>query len=180
MPSPEREEFRKFVNKKIKQVNKKKKLCRIIIFGSYKPQEKEFLEQLKNDLKNDGYENTWLVEDYPNFKDLNVRTKSIDSLEFSHINLFIITGEKGGFTVELEHLVQNASTLSFKTIILYEKKLIDDSEVDSLSQLHIEGLKSAIIRLFSFDRSNYSDLIQLIRGQVYALHYHYVINEKKY
>lgn len=180
----ESKKFKKFIeNFKKKEIFEKKPLCRIILFGSYyPPEEKEFLKRIRDDLKADNYNNTWLVEDYPTFEDLGIREKSIFCLKFSNINFFIITfnGEKGGFTVELEHTINNARNLSFKTIVFYEIKYENNNEISSLSQLHEEGLISAQIRMHEFKIDNYEDLIELIKGEVWKLHYHYVLYERQY
>ena len=174
--------FRKFIeNLRNKEIIEKKPLCRIILFGSYYPEEmKEFLIKIRNDLRDEGYINTWLVENYPTYEDLGIREKSISCLEFSNINFFIITfeGEKGGLTVELEHIISNAKRLSFQTVVFYEIK--NENEISSLSELNKEGLISANIRMHEFKIENYEDLSQLIKGEAWNLHYHYVLYEKQY
>lgn len=105
MSNPERKEFKEFVEKlKRTRIIEKNPLNRIILFGSYyPPSTKNRLKNLQQALKSEGYNNTWLVENYPTFEDLGLREKSLYCLEFADINFFLVTfgGEKSGFTVEL-------------------------------------------------------------------------------
>lgn len=180
----ESKKFKKFIeNFKKKEIIEKKPLCRIIVFGSYRPlEEKEFLIKIRDDLKNEGYINTWLVENYPTYDDLSIRDKSIFCLEYSHVNFFIITfeGKKVGATVELEHIIHNATKLSFKTVVYYEIKYENDEKKSSLSQLQENELISVNIRMHEFKIDNYQDLIELIKGEAWKLHYHYVLYERQY
>lgn len=183
-PPIESKKFRRFIEKfKNEEIIEKKPLCKMILFGSYYPtEEKEFLIRIRDDLKREDYNNTWLVEDYPTFDDLEIREKSLFCLEYSSINFFIITfeGAGRGVTVELEHIINNASRLSFKTVVYYEIKYENGSEISSLSQLQEDGLISAKIRFHKFKKEDYENLLQLIRAEAWNLHYHYVIRENKY
>lgn len=183
-PHIESKNFNKFIEKfRKKEIIEKKPLCRIILFGSYYPlTEKEFLIKIRDDLKNDGYINAWLVENYPTYNDLGIREKSIFCLEYSHINFFIITfkGVGRGETVELEEIIRNATKLSFKTVVFYEIKCENNDKIPSLSPLQEDGLISAKIKTVEFKKDNYEDLFQLIRGKAWELHYYYVFYEKRY
>jgi len=179
----EKKKFRKFIEKiREKEIIEKKPLCRIILFGSYYPPEiKEILIKIRDDLRKEGYNNTWLVEDYPTYNDLGIREKSIFCLKFSDINFLIITfeGEKGGVTSELEYIINNAKELSYQSVVFYEIKCENDQEISSLSPVQEDGLISAKIRMVKFKKENYKELFQLIRGEAWKLHYHYAIHEKR-
>jgi hypothetical protein len=177
-----KERFRGF-NKKFKNTYEKKAICKIILFGSYRPSSEEsFLRQIKKDLQEDGYEKTFLIKDLPDLNNRTIRDKSIVGLEFSDINIFIVTfrGKKVGSTVELEYIIQNASLLSFKTIVFFEVKNENGEKIKSLSQLQIDGLLRANIKFYPFERESYSDLFKSIRAKIWSKHYHYVITEKRY
>lgn len=181
-PNIESENFKKFIEQfRKKEIIEKKQLCRIILFGSYyPPKEKEFLIKIRDALRNDGYNKTWLVENYPNCKGLGIREKSILCLEYSHINFFIITfeGVGKGVTVELEEIIRNATKLSFKTVVCYEIKYENNNRILSLSPLQEDGLISAKIKTVEFKKDNFDDLFELIRGLAWELHYHFVFIEK--
>ncbi len=178
-----KDKFEEFITNKIIRVSDKKSICKLIIFGAYYPPgEKRFLRKIKKSLQEDGYEETWLVEEYPNSDNLSIRNKSIECLDFSDINLFIITfkGKQGGLTVELEYVIRNASRISFKTIVFFEVKAEEGKSIKSLSQLQIDGLIDGNIRFYPFEKNNFQDLFEAIRGKVWSMHYHYVINENRY
>lgn len=183
-PNIESKNFKKFIEQfRKKEIIEKKPLCRIILFGSYYPlKEKEFLIRIRDELKKDGYINTWLVENYPTYNDLGIREKSMFCLEYSHINFFIITfkGVGRGETVELEEIIRNATKLSFKTVVCYEIKCENNDRIPSLSPLQEDGLISAKIKKVEFKKDNFEDLFELIRGIAWELHYHYVFYEKQY
>ena len=183
-PSIYSRNFQRFIEKFRKnKIIEKKPLCRIILLGSYfPPEEKEFLLRLRDDLREDGFVNTWLVESYPTYNELGIREKSIFCVEYSHINFFVITfeGAGRGETVELEHIINNASRLSFKTTVFYEVKYENDREVSSLSLLQEDGLISTRTKMHKFTKDNYDELFQLMRAEAWNFHYHYVIREKKY
>ncbi|MFX0104353.1 MAG: hypothetical protein ACFE75_02540 [Candidatus Hodarchaeota archaeon] len=82
--------------------------------------------------------------------------------------------------VELEYIIRRASTLSFKTIVFFEKKLENGETKKSLFQLQIDGLIEGNIRFYPFEREDYLDLFQSIRVKVWAMRYHYVITENRY
>ncbi len=175
--------FKEFINEKIKRLLQKKELCKILLFGAYyPPSEKEFLIKIRDDIRNEGYINTFLVEDFPKYPNLNIREKSFACLEFSDINVFVITfsGKQAGSSAELEHIIKNASSLSFKTIVTYEYKLEIDDKINSLSPLQEDGLKFSNIKLIPFLKEEYSDFFELLRAQIWNKHYHYVIHENRY
>jgi len=172
-PNNSNDDFKAFIKNAKERVFEKKSLFRIIIFGPYyPPQEKELLIKLKNDLRTDGFKNTRLVEDLPNYDDLLIREKSFLCLEYSDINFFIITskGVQGGVTVELDEIIPNAEALSFKTVVFYEIR----KNKESLSVLVKEGLELANIRHYPFKRDDYYDLFELVLGKARARHYYYV------
>ncbi|MFO8019220.1 MAG: hypothetical protein R6U96_11330 [Promethearchaeia archaeon] len=123
-----------------------------------------------------------LVEDLENFADLTIREKSTTSLEFAHINIYIVTfnGIQDGLSTEIEHIIHNASRLSFKTIVFFEEKVEEGGRIRSLSQLQIDGLIEGNIRFYSFRKSERADLLKTIKTRVWAEYYHYTVPENRY
>ena len=84
------------------------KVITITIYGSYYPQsEKDFLIEQRDFLRDKGYENTNIVDDYPDLDpDITLLEKSIRCLEFSDVNFLVFTreGKRYGVSRELTHV----------------------------------------------------------------------------
>ena len=135
-------------NEKHDDVNEYKKLrsiLRITVYGSYYPESaKKTLIRQRNFLRNKGYSETSLVEDYSYGKILPL-DKSIMSLENSDVNFLIFTkeGKNLGVTRELAHIA-TSSTMADKIPFCTVFTEIEDKS-GSISVLSINDIENSHI-----------------------------------
>ncbi len=155
---------------------------RIGIYGSYFPlEQKTLIIDLRIALNRQAFETSYLVEDLPDyeaFKD-DKFLKSQASLNFSNINLFVLTfqGQGQGVDRELDYVLHNPQ-LVFKCVVLPETEY--DKEGNELhcclSTLLKPDLAAVGMKISKFERGNLTDLVESCKGPITDLFYYYVKN----
>jgi len=92
-----------------------KRVMTMTIYGSYYPQsEKDFLISQRNFLRDKGYVNTNIVDDYLDPEpDITSLEKSTRCLEFSDVNFLVFTreGKRYGVSRELTHIATSSTMI---------------------------------------------------------------------
>ncbi len=122
---------------KVKQNLLLKRMMSITIFGSFSQKSNLLLRKLKDNLIENGYQNTRLISDYPD-EGLPIIEISKIVLELSDVNFFIFThdGTKYGLLAELEYALTSRKP---KNCVIFDE-LYNDKP--SLSKLVIGQIKT--------------------------------------
>jgi len=114
--------FDEFQRKKKESIIAYKDKIHIVIYGAYNPPsdekhlgEKERLIKLRDRLREDGYTNTAIVEDFTSSEasDTPNLEKSLDCLEWADLNILVFTcrGKTGSVARELIHAIDDPKIL---------------------------------------------------------------------
>jgi len=150
----------------------KGEIC-IIIYGAYNPPskgthlgEKDRLIKLRDHLRNDGYTDTYIVEDFtydkksvsPNLD------KSYDCLNFANLNILVFTcrGKTDSVSSELKYAIQN--NLLSKCRVYEEVR----NDIHAMGTLLKEELTNERYIVFKVEYENDNELHELVLGDVYS------------
>lgn len=168
-------EFRK--KKKESYLSYKDKIC-IIIYGAYNPPatnthlgEKERLQMLKNHLEQDGYSRTFLVDD---FEGDNALDKSLDSLDYADLNIFIFTcrGKTGSVARELAEAIKRK--ILWKCLVYEEVYKKTYKEITAMETLLKEELKENRYFPVGVTREDDEELYGIVSSEVFQFLRRYV------
>ena len=144
------------VNRKLQE---KKKRLFVVIYGSYAPHIKPYLIDIRDFLRGNGYEKTFLVEDLPNVNingfDADMEQKSIYYLEASDVNLlfFFKHTDNQSVAIEARHVLdENNPHLIGKSIFFEEKE--PEDEYSAILTLLRDRLKRKRITAIPFSKGN--------------------------
>ncbi len=150
----------------------KDKVC-IIIYGAYNPPadgknlgEKERLIKLRDHLREDGYINTAIVEDYPDDTESDIPNleKSLNCLGMADLNILVFTcrGKTGSVARELFHAICNPA-------ILYKCRIFEevDKGISAMETLLKEELSSHRYKVTQVERDDDDDLYEHVSSDVF-------------
>lgn len=138
-----------------KKLKSKKESTLVTIYGSYTSPIKEILQDIRDELKSEGYV-AGLVEDYPNkteSHELNSDQKSIFYIECSNINIlyFFKKTDNQSVSREANYILDNQHLIG--TAIFFEEKEPYE-EFGAIKSLLGTRLLAKNIRVTPFNRSN--------------------------
>ncbi len=147
------------VNRKLQE---KKKRLFVVIYGSYAPNVKLHLSDIRDFLQGKGYEKTFLVEDLPNISingfEADMEQKSIYYLEASDVNLLFFFRHTDNQSVAREaHYVLDDLRLIGKSIFFEEKE--PEDEYSAILTLLRDRLKRKQITAIPFSKENMLNIV---------------------
>lgn len=148
------------------------KIC-IIIYGAYNPPpdgihlgEKERLIKLRDRLREDGYTDTFIVEDFPSDdrSDIPNLEKSLNCLGMADLNILVFTcrGKTDSVARELFHAI-------CKPTILYKCRIFEEvyKGISAMGTLLKEELSSHRYEVKKVKREDDDDLYELVSSDVF-------------
>lgn len=167
-------------NKKDSILALKDKVC-IIIYGAYNPPadgqhlgEKERLMKLRDHLRDDGYINTYIVEEFSEDlgSDIPNIEKSLNCLGMADLNILVFScrGKTGSVARELFHAVCNPT-------ILYKCRIFEEVEkkISAMETLLKEELSSHRYKVTQVKREDDDDLYEHVSSDVFLFLRNYSI-----
>ena len=174
--------WEKFQKQKNESINSHKGEILIIIYGAYKPPssekhlgEKERLLKLRNCLRNEGYAETYIVEDFPSDDKSPIPNleKSFDCLKMADLNILVFTcrGKTGSVARELTYAIENR--------LLSKCKVFEEisNGIPAMETLIKEELTPERYTVVQVERENDNDLYQHVSGDVYYFFDRFVKNK---
>ena len=179
---PEQERFKVFRKRKEQSYLHYKDQILIIIYGAYNPPatkahlgEKERLEKLKNRLKEDGYQRTYLVDDFEgNNEGDTALAKSLDALVYADLNIFLFTcrGKTGSVGRELTEAIKKK--ILWKCLVyeeVYEKSYIRITAMETLLKDDLKDNRYSPIEVM---REDDDELYRIASSEVFQFLKKYV------
>ena len=145
----------------------------IIIYGAYNPPsdekhlgEKERLNKLRNSLKEEGYKNTYTVEDFPTDEDSITPNldKSFGCLEYADLNILVFTcrGKTDSFATELNYAIDHNLLHNCK---VFEEVFNGTTAMGTLLKEQLKPKRYAVVQV---EKENDNDLYKHVSGDVYS------------
>lgn len=160
--------------------SQKDEIC-IIIYGAYKPPpdgkhlgEKERLIKLRDLLREEGYVDTYIVEEFPtnDKSSIPMLEKSFKCLEMADLNILVFTcrGNTDSVVVELMHAIDNQW--------LHKCKVFEEisNEIPAMGTLIRENLKVERYTITQVEKENDTDLYEHVSSDVYCFFDKYLRN----
>lgn len=165
--------FDEFQKRKRESIHAYKDKIHIVIYGAYNPPadekhsgEKERLIKLRDRLREDGYSNTAIVEDFANSEPSSIPNleKSLDCLEWSDLNILVFTcrGKTGSVARELIHAIDNPR-------ILWKCRIFEeiDRGIPALETLLKDELSVQRYAVVQVKREDDDDLYEHVSSDVF-------------
>lgn len=162
--------FDEFQRKKKESILAYKDKINIVIYGAYNPPtdekhsgEKERLIKLRDRLREDGYTNTFIVEDFAGSGIPNLE-KSEDCLEWADLNILVFTcrGKTGSVGRELKHALDDP-------VIIWKSRTFEeiDKRIPAMETLLKEELSLQRIAVTQVKREDDDDLYEHVSSDVF-------------
>lgn len=156
----------KFQKQKKESILAHKDKIHIIIYGAYNPPgEKERLIKLRDRLRDEGYINTYIVEEFPTNHESYTPNleKSFSCLEMANLNILVFTcrGKTGSVARELVYSIENN--------LLQKCKVFEEisNGIPAMETLIKEELKPERYTVVQVEKENDNDLYEHVSGDVY-------------
>jgi len=164
--------WNKFQKQKKESILAHKDKIHIIIYGAYNPPsegehlgEKERLIKLRDSLRDEGYINTYIVEDFPTNHESYIPNleKSFNCLDMANLNILVFTcrGKTGSVARELVYSIENN--------LLQKCKVFEEisNGIPAMETLIKEELKPERYTVVQVEKENDNDLYEHVSGDVY-------------
>ncbi len=165
--------FDEFQRKKKESILAYKDKIHIVVYGAYNPPadekhsgEKERLIKLRDHLRNAGYTNTAIVEDFSGAEKSGIPNleKSLDCLEWADLNILVFTcrGKTGSVTRELIHAIDNPK-------VLWKCRIFEEIEkgIPAMETLLKEELSVQRYAVTQVKREDDDDLYEHVSSDVF-------------
>jgi len=165
--------WEKFQTDKRESILYHKEKILIVVYGAYNPPadeeqfgEKERLIKLRDRLRNEGYVNTYIVEDFPTNEESDIPNldKSLDCLELADLNILVFTcrGKTGSVARELIYSIEHH--------LLYKCKIFEEvsNGIPAMETLLKEELKPERYNVVQVEKENDDDLYGHVSGDIYS------------